>query len=727
MKLNRNLAVISIWVVVILAMIPAGISYTHYLSYSSGNSAPSGSESAVASSLLNGTSLNNDSLILVVREDPFSPWVANQTLNFQGNGLQSTPFLSGSQSPFSEYVSFLTKVFSRGDNVTLAHQEALKYVEEKGLSGAPQFIVSRYVSHDNSTFLVFITFNESSGYVLPDGQTPSQQAYPKVEGAVNRDFGGNASITGAGAIAYETQQVTSKSAFAFGLIFLVLAVTVGVTLRSVKGSLLSLVFISITTLVGYFAVFLVGDLVTKVDYVVNYTLTAVLIGITTDYVVFLLSRLRQEVREGTDPRRAVGVASRRAGRAVLVSGLTVGVSLLSFSLVPTFLSWGLVLFVAVVMTTVLILTLLPSLLSLGGGRFFGKVKAVTEADLRKSIFYRVSDFSVRRKWLVIPIIFALALPSFLFFLTVPTTYNFNAGLPGNLPSVRALNLVEEKFGSNELYPIIVLAKVNTTVLDNSTLLREFSTSTAERVLSTPGVSDVYGPYVDGKEVTNQSNVSSFLVRGEYLIFTAYSSSGPFSPQAEHTVKELRSYPDLVVGGVTSSVIDEEAESVREFSLLEVLITLFVAVILGVSFKSWRFPLISITGVITSISWATVILYLLSTYVLHQPLIYLIPVILFVILMSLGNDYTVFIISRVKEDVEEHGEEGIQMALSRTGVVVTSLGIILAASLGVLALIPVGFLEQLGIAFILSLLIDTFVIRTVYFPAMLSLLGVKGGK
>lgn len=70
------------------------------------------------------------------------------------------------------------------------------------------------------------------------------------------------------------------------------------------------------------------------------------------------------------------------------------------------------------------------------------------------------------------------------------------------------------------------------------------------------------------------------------------------------------------------------------------------------------------------------------------------------------------------------KRGIQLAISRTGIVVTSLGLILAASLGALALIPIGFLEQLGIAFIISLLIDTFVIRTIYFPAMLSILKVK---
>ena len=54
----------------------------------------------------------------------------------------------------------------------------------------------------------------------------------------------------------------------------------------------------------------------------------------------------------------------------------------------------------------------------------------------------------------------------------------------------------------------------------------------------------------------------------------------------------------------------------------------------------------------------------------------------------------------------------------SGAVVTSLGVILAVSLGSLAFVPYGFLQQIGIAFVISLLLDTFIIRTLYFPAML---------
>ncbi|AHC52048.1 prokaryal membrane protein [Sulfolobus acidocaldarius SUSAZ] len=729
--LKRKWLIIAVWAVILILITPAVMNYTKYISYSTGQSLPSNSESAIVNKILNGTSYNNDTLIVVVKENPYTSYSANQSLSFQNSTLsKGIPYLSSVQSPFNDYINFLTAVLSGVyHNTTLAHQYSVKYVEQNGLKGAPSFITSRYVSPDNTTFLLFVTFNKSSGFILQNGETPSQQAYPVVKDIAQRYFSDNASLTGEGAIAYETQQITSKNAFAFGLVFIILAIAVGITLRSYKGSLVSLLFISITTLIGYFAIFLVGALVTNVDFVVNYTLTAVLVGVTTDYVVFILARFRQELREGREDRVALEIASSKGGRAVLISGLTVGISLLSFSLVPNFLSWGLVLFLAVVVSTALILTLLPSILSIIRKRVFtkGGLNTVTTENLEKSWFYRVSDLSVRRKYVVAIVILALAVPAFMFFLNLPTTYNFNAGLPSSLPSVKALSFIEGKFGANELYPIIVLMKVNSSssLNSNNTALKNQIIVTAKEILSTPGITKVYGPYVNGQEITNNTNISAFVVDGSYLLFTAYTKYDPFSSNAIHTVNALREYHDLLVGGLTSSVIDQQTETAQNFTELEVLITLFVALIIGISFKSWKFPLISISGVLISITWATGLLYLISRFVLNQPLIYLIPVILFVILMSLGNDYTVFIISRVVEDIEEHGEKrGIQLAISRTGIVVTSLGLILAASLGALALIPIGFLEQLGIAFIISLVIDTFVIRTIYFPAMLSILKVK---
>ena len=123
----------------------------------------------------------------------------------------------------------------------------------------------------------------------------------------------------------------------------------------------------------------------------------------------------------------------------------------------------------------------------------------------------------------------------------------------------------------------------------------------------------------------------------------------------------------------------------------------------------------------SVSWSTFILWVISNFILHEALIYLIPIILFIILFSIGNDYTVFLISRIREESRNRShEDGVKIGMVGSGKVVTSLGLILSISLGSLAFIPISFLEELGLSFVISLLIDTFIIRTFYFPSMLSI-------
>lgn len=507
-------------------------------------------------------------------------------------------------------------------------------------------------------------------------------------------------------IQYEIQQLTSQSGFAFGLIFIVLAIAVGLTLYTYKASLLSLVFASFSTLIGYTSIFLSGLLIGRIDYVVNYTLTAVLLGITTDYLVFILGRFREELREGKDVRRAVIDASRRAGKAVLVSGLTVGISLSTFSLIPGFLSWGIVLVISILIAVLLMVTFLPSLMAIAGNKLFSK-KGLGKIVDKSSLFYKTSLFSIERSYLVVAIILALAIPSIFMFFNLPTTYDFSSGLPSNLEGVKALNFLYQHFGSN-LYPVFVIVNGSGRNLEN----------TSEFLISIHGFSKGFGPYLLGNEVV-QNNISRYRA-GEYYYYIIYLNYSPYSREALNAVQQLRE-KGFIVGGITSSVIDQENINSFYYPLLEVLITLTVALILGISFKSIKYPLISISGILISISWTTSIIYFIFRVLLNQEIIYLIPVILFVILMSLGNDYSVFIISRVEEVIDEGLETGVPRAFSRTGKIVTSLGIILALSLGVLALIPVAFLQQLGLAFLVSLFIDTFIIRNFYFPAMIKLL------
>jgi len=604
------------------------------------------------------------------------------------------------------------------------------YVAEEGLLGLPSSLRSEYLSPDGSVSLVLIVFTVSDSFRTADGTYPAQAATPTVRSLTTDVFGSDAYVTGAGAFAYDAQQITNASGFLFALTFLFLGVAVALTLRSWVAPLLALLLISASTVIGYLAIELTGLVVGKVDFTVTYTLTAVTLGVATDYALFFLYRYREELTKGEAPEAALRTASRSSGFAILVSATTVAIGLGTLSFLSGLETWGPVLLVTIFAIGILEVTLLPALMRLIGPRLFLRRWLRPASPPERSAFYRAASRSGSRAVFVGVMAAVIAVPAAIGFLSVPTSYNFDGGLPAGTSSSQGQQLLEQHFGANLLYPIEVIVPSETGFLNpNGSLTPEATTVlpvVAADLLHRSGVTSVDGPFVTGTNLSSPANGTGntalyLLNGGKDAFFVVYSLYDPYSSSALGLVESLRSNSSFIVGGLTSSVIDEQAQNNVQYPLLEILLMLFIAVILGVAFRSAWIPLISVSGVFVSIAVTTSLLYLIATDLLHTSLLWLVPLILFVLLMSLGNDYTVFLLTRVKEEQERHGPtEGIRRGIAGSGVVVSALGLILAASLGSLALQPISFLQEVGIAFVISLVLDTFVVRPFYFPAMLTL-------
>lgn len=616
------------------------------------------------------------------------------------------------------------------------------YFAKYGLLGAPSYITQQYVSPDNSTYIVSVNFNVTEDYRGPGGFYPAQNATAEIRALAQKYFR-SAGVTGQGAIAADTAQVSASAGYAFGLIFVSLAIAVGILFASYLPPVLVLIVVSLATALGYFSICITGLLGVRVDYVVTDVLTAVILGVSTDYFVFMLSRYREELRAGRPDTEALSIAASRAGFAIVVSGVTVAVSLGAISLVSGLESWGPVLSLTILLAVALETTLVPAVLGLVGPRVFAGARFTlrgaggslrprgeprrTRAAPESSPFYRAVRFSSRRKFLIVGVIAILAAPPAYLWFNLPTTYSINEGLPQGAPSVQALNIVDQKFGTNVIYPTFVVVSFDQNATAAGAGLTQAATASLESdarlLLETGGIKQVIGPTVNGTKVEPSSMDSYFTFNHGYnAYFVVFTDYDPYSSNAISVVSKLRQNGHFLVGGLTSSVIDLQAYYGAAFGQLELIILFVIAAILGISFRSVKYPLISLTGVFVSIVWTTAILYLFSRFVLGEELVFLIPIVLFVILMSLGNDFGVFIFSRVREEQKALGfGEGLARAMVGSGAVVTALGLILAVSLGSLGLVPFGYLEQLGAAFVVSLLLDTFVIRVLYFPSMLFIL------
>jgi RND superfamily putative drug exporter len=107
----------------------------------------------------------------------------------------------------------------------------------------------------------------------------------------------------------------------------------------------------------------------------------------------------------------------------------------------------------------------------------------------------------------------------------------------------------------------------------------------------------------------------------------------------------------------------------------------------------------------------------------ERLSWMLPMFMFVFLVALGVDYSIFLFGRIKEEVRTHGtREGVHVAVAATGAIITSAGLILAGTFGGMMAGDVMMLKQLGFAVSVGVLIDTFVVRTVLDPALAALFG-----
>ena len=182
----------------------------------------------------------------------------------------------------------------------------------------------------------------------------------------------------------------------------------------------------------------------------------------------------------------------------------------------------------------------------------------------------------------------------------------------------------------------------------------------------------------------------------------------------------------LVGGTTAINYDFDQAVESDFRLIAPVALLVIAIILAILLRALVAPLVLIASVILSFVATLGISILFIRYVVGDAgLDASIPTFAFIFLVSLGIDYTIFLMARVREEARRHGtREGMLRALSATGPVITSAGIILAGTFSVLMTLPVTFTFDLGFMVALGILLDTFIVRTIMVPAAVELLGDK---
>lgn len=450
-------------------------------------------------------------------------------------------------------------------------------------------------------------------------------------------------------------------------------------------------------------------------------LVVLMFGVGTDYCLLLVSRYREELHSVSDRHEAMQRALVRVGPALLASGCTVIAAMLVLMLADagTVKSLGPVSAIGVASVLLAGLTLLPALLTGAGRRgFWPRSRTVAcrpqEAiEAHPGVWRRVGDRVLQRPALTLGATVAFFAICSCGLLVYKEDYSISSFFKKKVESVQGFEVLGDSFPSGALSPNAVIVR-----RESGAVTAADVAEVRRRLQRVPGVARVGGQVQRSKD--------GRLARVD-LIFR----DDPFSDTALKRVGVLRDRlhdlgPGLqaLVGAGSAVQADFNKAARRDLRVIVPIALLVIALILGLLLRAAVAPVVLIATVVASfvgtmgLSIFTFIKIFGDTGVDAS-----LPMFAFIFLVSLGVDYTIFLMSRVREEAAVHGtREGVRSALAATGPVITSAGVILAGTFSVLMSLPVTFAFNIGFMVAAGILLDTFVVRTLMVPAAVELLG-----
>ncbi len=584
----------------------------------------------------------------------------------------------------------------------------------KSVTGYANTHSPAFLSHDGRSTYLSVTL------------TPTQdKSWQEAGVAIADRFAGRPGVVvGGPAVAQEqvNKQVESDLQKAEMLAFPLLFLLSLLFFRSLVAALLPLM-IGGLAIVGTFLILRIASEFASISiFALNLT-TALGLGLSIDYSLFVVSRYREEIAKDGPGLAAMRRVMATAGRTVFFSSLTVAVALASLLVFPQrFLySMGLGGSLVAVFAALISLTVLPAVLTLLGARVNSLaprfLQRRAEADARPTeagFWYRLSRFVMRR-----PVGVAIASASLLIVMGIPfLSIRFDTVDPKVLPTSasarQAYDILSEDFPPYRETPIWVVVEG----AGPKAVMQ-----VGDRVRRIDGIAAVLPPQP---------------LKRNLSVIQAISAN-PFASEASKgTVEQVRRIKagrgaEVMVGGATAEFIDFQGSLVRHGPIALAIVIVATLTILFLMTGSVILPVKSLVMNVLNLSAVFGLLVLLfqdgrlegflsytGTGALEQTM----PILLFAVAFGLSTDYAVFLLSRIKEARDEGASETecVAIGLERTGRIVTAAALLFAVALGAFATSKILFVKENGIGTALAVLIDASVVRALLVPSLMALLG-----
>ncbi|MBI3467397.1 MAG: MMPL family transporter, partial [Planctomycetes bacterium] len=494
-----------------------------------------------------------------------------------------------------------------------------------------------------------------------------------------------------------------------------------------------------------------------------------LFGSGTDFCLFLISRYKEELEHGTERTTALARAMGHVGSAVTASALTTvfGLAMMAFADFGKFRNSGPAIALCLLVTLAACLTLAPAVLRGLGSTVFWPfaVSAASPVRGRPSrgspwdrLWGRTASAILARPGLILAGSVLVLLPLAWHGVSLKISYDLLADLQPDRPSVQGTAMLHRHFTPGETGPVTLLAVQPHTQFDTREGRRQIN-QLMQLIYQFPGVASVrslteplgerprYRSPLTSEGIraqtirehprTKATFVSSVPQIGGVTRLDLVFRTEPFASdsvalldQIDQRLKQLQHEEaspwrgaEFDFLGTTAGIRDLAAVTRSDQRLIQQLVTLAVLAILVVMLRRPLLCCYLILSVIFSYLvtiGATELLFGAVYGEGFNGLDWKAPIFLFVILVAVGEDYNIYLMSRIFEEQSRHGLlEGLRSAIVRTGGIISSCGVIMAGSfLSMMTGTLRGMLE-LGFALTLGIVLDTFIVRPVLVPAFLA--------
>jgi RND superfamily putative drug exporter len=491
-------------------------------------------------------------------------------------------------------------------------------------------------------------------------------------------------------------------------------------------------------IIGTFLILQILTLFTEVSiYSLNLT-TMLGLGLAIDYSLFVVSRFREELRNGLEVSDAVRKTVKTAGRTVAFSGLTVALSLAALLVFPlAFLRSFAYAGVAVVLMAALgAVVFLPAVLSMLGHRVNKlSIRRGKRPERGTGFWHRMASFVMRRPvpiaTSVIVVLLILGAP----FLNVRWGQADDRTLPEGTSSRVVSETIRTDFTSNGSSALSVVA---TNTGDPSTQRQSIGgyAATLSKIDGVNVVEGLTGTYADGQLVAKPTPASARFGNGDATWFSVLPSVEAYSPAGEHLVNDIRDLDapyDIEITGPSARLVDQKDSLFGKVPLAALLIGFATFALLFLTFGSVVVPLkaivlnlLSLTATFGAVVWIfqqgnlSGFLDFTPTGIIETTS----PILMFCIAFGLSMDYEVFLLSRIKEEYDKTGDNtaSVAMGLEHTGRIVTAAALLLSVVFVAFATSGVTFIKLFGIGLTIAVIMDATLVRATLVPAFMRLAG-----